>query len=44
VVAHGGVARALLHLLCGVSDLVAPSVEIWQGRVLLFENGRFAWT
>ncbi|WP_406857430.1 histidine phosphatase family protein [Alsobacter sp. KACC 23698] len=44
VVAHGGVARALLYLLSGVSDLVAPSVEIWQGRVLLFENGRFAWT
>lgn len=43
-VAHGGVARALLYLLCGVPAERVASAEIWQGRVLLFENGRYSWT
>ena len=43
VVSHGGVARALLRLLCGLSAGQAPSVDIWQGRVLLFEGGTYRW-
>ncbi|PSC04468.1 histidine phosphatase family protein [Alsobacter soli] len=42
-VAHGGVARALLVLLCGLPAERACSADIWQGRVLLFEKGRFSW-
>jgi probable phosphoglycerate mutase len=42
-VSHGGVARVLLWLLCGVSSAQAPSTDIWQGRVLVIERGRFAW-
>ena len=42
-VSHGGVARVLLWLLCGVSSAQAPSTDIWQGRVLLIERGRFSW-
>jgi probable phosphoglycerate mutase len=43
VVSHGGVARALLRLLCGLSAGQAPSIDIWQGRVLLFEGGSYRW-
>lgn len=43
VVAHGGVARALLHLLAGIAPIEAPVVDIWQGRVLLFRAGTYAW-
>lgn len=43
VVGHGGVARALLHLRCGVPPEQAPSVEIWQGRLLLVEGETFRW-
>lgn len=43
VVCHGGVARALLFLICGLPPEQAPSVEIWQGRVLLFEGGGYRW-
>ena len=43
LVAHGGVARALLHLLAGVSRQVAPQTDIWQGRVLVLEDGRHEW-
>ena len=38
VVAHGGVARVLMHLIAGVPTAEAPDVDIWQGRVLLFEE------
>lgn len=44
IVSHGGVARALLALLCGVSIRQAAGLDIWQGRVLVIEAGRFAWT
>ena len=44
VVAHGGVARVLFHLIGGCNADLAPSLDIWQGRVLTFENGRFHWT
>lgn len=43
VVAHGGVARVLLHLLAGVAARDAPDVEIVQGRVLWFRRGRAEW-
>ena len=43
VVAHGGVARCLLHMLCGVATERAPICDIWQGRVLLFEASKYRW-
>lgn len=43
VVSHGGVARVLLALIGGMSHERAPLVDIWQGRVLIFELGRFDW-
>jgi broad specificity phosphatase PhoE len=43
LVAHGGVARALLAGFAGVSTKEAPRVDIWQGRVLVFEGGRHRW-
>ena len=43
VVGHGGVARAVLFLLCAVPPEQAPSVDIWQGRVLVIEDGRYRW-
>ena len=39
VVAHGGVARALLVMLTGLDPKIAPRVDIWQGRLLAFEAG-----
>lgn len=43
VVAHGGVARALLRECAGVAASEAPDVEITQGRVLWFRRGRAEW-
>ena len=43
VVAHGGVARVLLHMLAGVAAHAAPDIEISQGRVLWFNRGRIQW-
>jgi broad specificity phosphatase PhoE len=43
VVAHGGVARVLLALLGHVPRDEAPRVDIWQGRVLVFERGHHFW-
>jgi broad specificity phosphatase PhoE len=43
VVAHGGVARVLLHDLAGVAPHEAAEVDIWQGRVLVLEKGRYEW-
>jgi probable phosphoglycerate mutase len=42
-VAHGGVARCLLHMLCAVPTERAPVCDIWQGRVLVFEAGQYRW-
>lgn len=42
-VAHGGVARCLLHLLAGAATERAPKSDIWQGRVLVFDAGRYRW-
>ena len=43
VVAHGGVARALMVLIGGENEARAAQVEVRQGRVLLFEAGRYRW-
>lgn len=42
-VAHGGVARCLLHMLGKVPTQRAPVCDIWQGRVLVFEAGTYRW-
>jgi probable phosphoglycerate mutase len=43
IVSHGGVARVLLALLCNVSRREAPITDIWQGRILVFHQGRHFW-
>ena len=43
VVSHGGVARTLLHRIAGIASQRAPTEEIHQGRVLLFEAGTGRW-
>jgi broad specificity phosphatase PhoE len=43
MVSHGGVARVLLALLCGVPHTRAPVVDIWQGKVLVMAGGRYEW-
>jgi broad specificity phosphatase PhoE len=42
-VSHGGVARALLYLICGLDPARASQGEIHQGKVLLIEDGRWRW-
>ncbi len=44
VVAHGGVARALMTLIAGVAPEKAGGAPIMQGRALCFENGGCYWT
>jgi broad specificity phosphatase PhoE len=43
MVSHGGVARALLRLLCDLPESEAPIVDIWQNKVLVFEAGGHFW-
>ena len=43
VVAHGGVARALMTLIAGVAPAKAADAPIAQGRALWFENGSCHW-
>ena len=43
IVAHGGVARALLVHIGGETTMAAPKLDIWQGRILLFEDGHHRW-
>jgi probable phosphoglycerate mutase len=43
LVSHGGVARGLLVMLGGIKRETALRVDIWQGRVLVFEAGRHRW-
>ena len=43
VVAHGGVARVLLHDLSKVDPHEAAEIDIWQGRVLVLQHGQFKW-
>jgi broad specificity phosphatase PhoE len=43
VVAHGGVARALMALIAAVQPAKAADAPIAQGRALRFENGSCHW-
>jgi probable phosphoglycerate mutase len=43
VVSHGGVARALMTLIAGVTPAKATDAPIAQGRALCFENGACHW-
>jgi probable phosphoglycerate mutase len=43
VAAHGGVARAFMHLLGGLDPVIAADADIHQGRALVFAPGRFRW-
>ncbi len=43
VVAHGGVARALMTLIAGVPPVIAAEAPIVQGRAIIFEGGRYGW-
>jgi len=43
LVSHGGVARALLTMLCGLPAREAIRASIWQGQVLVFQDGRHRW-
>ncbi len=43
LVSHGGVARVLLAILCHVSRRQASTMNIWQGKILVFRQGRHAW-
>lgn len=43
IVAHGGIARAMLVHLAGVSPKDAVLRDIWQGKVLCFSNGEAHW-
>lgn len=43
VVAHGGVARGLLHVVAGLETVKAAECDIWQGRLLVLEAGQHQW-
>ncbi len=43
VASHGGVARALMHLIGGVAPRIAAEADIYQGRALVFADGGFRW-
>ena len=43
VASHGGVARALMHLIGGVAPAVSAEANIYQGRALQFAEGGFRW-
>ena len=43
VVAHGGVARALMVLRGGIAPSQAGAMPVYQGRVLIFSNGTGCW-
>lgn len=43
VVAHGGIARVLLHHLGGQTRETVVGADIWQGKILRFANGTASW-
>jgi len=43
VVSHGGVGRALIHIIGGQTREHAVEQNIWQGKVLLFQDGSNRW-
>lgn len=43
LVAHGGIARVLMVLLCREAEAKAVLTDIWQGKVLRFDQGAARW-
>jgi broad specificity phosphatase PhoE len=43
VIAHGGIARVMMALHGGVAMEAALKAEIWQGKILCFEDGVCRW-
>ena len=43
MVSHGGVARAVLALIGAVGTADAARIEIWQGKILVVEDGKATW-
>jgi probable phosphoglycerate mutase len=43
VASHGGVARAFMHLLAGLTPASAAEANIYQGRALVFAEAKFKW-
>jgi len=43
VVTHGGVVRALFHILNGLSGQEASMMSVYQDRVLRWQDGRIDW-
>lgn len=43
IVSHGGVARAILVMCCGLNRNEVPLLDIWQGRVLVIRDGGYEW-
>lgn len=43
IVSHGGVARALLALACGLPPDEAAHAPVWQGRVLRIDACGYRW-
>lgn len=43
IVAHGGIARVMLALLSGMPEQSVVQLPIWQGKILVFEEGRHRW-
>jgi len=41
--AHGGVARVLMALLASMPPEQAAVAGIWQGQVIVFQDGRMRW-
>jgi probable phosphoglycerate mutase len=44
LVSHGGVGRVLMHLIGGGAPGDVVNEDIWQGRILVFRDGGYAWT
>lgn len=42
-VAHGGISRVLLNMLCGLAEHDCPMRVIAQGKALMFEGEAFRW-
>jgi broad specificity phosphatase PhoE len=43
IVSHGGVGRAMMQIVAGHTKEHASGQDIWQGKVLLFQNGSCRW-
>lgn len=43
IVSHGGIARVMMVLRGGLTAAEAVEVDIWQGKVLLFGDGKAEW-